>query len=92
MAGVEVRIREEAGRHFMGPVPAERECSGRSFRIMSTRDRILARVTELHPDICVIFMSGYSEDALLENRLLSQQNITLVQKPFDPEDLAQKNR
>ena len=24
------------------------------------------RVTELHPDICVIFMSGYSEDALLE--------------------------
>ena len=30
------------------------------------------RVTELHPDICVIFMSGYSEDALLENRLLSQ--------------------
>ena len=50
------------------------------------------RVTELHPDICVIFMSGYSEDALLENRLLSQQNITLIQKPFDPEDLAQKIR
>jgi len=37
-------------------------------------------------------MSGYSEDALLENRLLSQQNITLVQKPFDPEDLAHKIR
>ncbi|HYM75634.1 MAG TPA: ATP-binding protein [Candidatus Dormibacteraeota bacterium] len=50
------------------------------------------RVTDLHPDICVIFMSGYSEDALLENRLLSQQNITLIQKPFDPEDLAQKIR
>ena len=50
------------------------------------------RVTELHPDICVIFMSGYSEDALLENRLLSQQNVTLIQKPFDPEDLAQKIR
>jgi PAS domain S-box-containing protein len=50
------------------------------------------RVTELHPEICVIFMSGYSEDALLENRLLSQQNITLIQKPFDPEDLAQKIR
>ena len=50
------------------------------------------RVTELHPDICVIFMSGYSEDALLENRLLSQRNITLIQKPFDPEDLAQKIR
>jgi two-component system, cell cycle sensor histidine kinase and response regulator CckA len=50
------------------------------------------RVTELHPDICVIFMSGYSEDALLENQLLFQQNITLIQKPFDPEDLAQKIR
>lgn len=50
------------------------------------------RVAELHPDICVIFMSGYSEDALLDNRLLSQQNITLIQKPFDPEDLAQKIR
>ncbi len=50
------------------------------------------RVTELHPDICVIFMSGYSEDALLENRLLSQGNMTLIQKPFDPEDLAQKIR
>jgi len=37
MAGVEVRISEEAGRHFMGPVPSERECSGRSFRIMSTQ-------------------------------------------------------
>ena len=50
------------------------------------------RVTELHPDIRVIFMSGYSEDALLENRLLSQGNMTLIQKPFDPEDLAQKIR
>ena len=50
------------------------------------------RVTELHPDICVIFMSGYSEDALLENRFLSQKNTILIQKPFDPEDLAQKIR
>lgn len=50
------------------------------------------RVTELHPDICVIFMSGYSEDALLENRLLAQKNTILIQKPFDPEDLALKIR
>jgi two-component system cell cycle sensor histidine kinase/response regulator CckA len=27
------------------------------------------RVTEFNPDICVIFMSGYSEDVLLENQL-----------------------
>jgi len=50
------------------------------------------RVTELHPGICVILMSGYSEDVLLENRLLSQAHMTLIQKPFDPEDLAQKIR
>jgi two-component system cell cycle sensor histidine kinase/response regulator CckA len=50
------------------------------------------RVTEVHPGVCIIFMSGYSEDALLENRLLSQKNMTLIQKPFDPEDLARKIR
>jgi CheY-like chemotaxis protein len=50
------------------------------------------RVTELRPDICVIFMSGYSEDALLDNRLLSEGNTTLIQKPFDPGDLALKIR
>lgn len=50
------------------------------------------RVAESHPDVSVIFMSGYSEEALLENQLLSQRNMTLIQKPFDPEDLAQKIR
>lgn len=50
------------------------------------------RVAELHPQICLIFMSGYSEDALLENQLLSPKNTILIQKPFDPEDLAQKIR
>jgi len=54
--------------------------------------QLAERVIEVHPDICVIFMSGYSEDALLENQLLSQRNMTLIQKPFDPEDLAQKIR
>ena len=37
MAGVELRISEEAGRHFMAPIPSERECSGRSFRVISTQ-------------------------------------------------------
>jgi len=50
------------------------------------------RVTELHSDVRVIFMSGYSEDALLENRLLSQKNMTLIQKPFDPDDLVRTIR
>jgi hypothetical protein len=31
MAADELRMDEESGRHFIGPVPAERECSGRIF-------------------------------------------------------------
>jgi DNA-binding NtrC family response regulator len=50
------------------------------------------RITELYPGICVILMSGYSEDALVENRLLFERNMTLIHKPFDPEELAQKIR
>jgi len=50
------------------------------------------RLTEIHPGLCVILMSGYSEDALVENRLLSERNMTLIQKPFDPEELAQTIR
>ena len=50
------------------------------------------RLTEIYPGICVILMSGYSEDAFVENRLLSERNMTLIQKPFDPEKLAQKIR
>ena len=50
------------------------------------------RLTEICPGVCVILMSGYSEDALVENRLLSERNMTLIQKPFDPEELAQKIR
>jgi hypothetical protein len=37
-------------------------------------------------------MSGYSEDALLENQLLADRNPTLIQKPFDLEELDQKIR
>jgi PAS domain S-box-containing protein len=52
----------------------------------------LARlVSKSHPGTVVVFMSGYSEEALVETGLLSQ-NETLIQKPFDPETLAIKIR
>jgi len=35
MTDVEVQMSDEAGRHFIGPVPAERECAGRSFRVIA---------------------------------------------------------
>jgi PAS domain S-box-containing protein len=49
-------------------------------------------LTELRPEMCVVLISGYSEDALLENRLLADGSIILLQKPFEPEDLVQKIR
>jgi two-component system cell cycle sensor histidine kinase/response regulator CckA len=52
----------------------------------------LARlVGRIHPGAVVVFMSGYSEEALMENGLL-YENASLIQKPFDPRDLAIKIR
>lgn len=57
------------------------------------RGRELARLlVELRPGICVVLMSGYSEEALSENRLLAEGNMRLLQKPFVPEELAEKIR
>jgi PAS domain S-box-containing protein len=52
----------------------------------------LARlVGRIHPGAVIVFMSGYSEEALMENGLL-YENASLIQKPFDPRDLAIKIR
>ena len=48
-------------------------------------------ISKFHPGVVVIFISGYSEEALVETGLLGQ-NETLIQKPFDPETLAMKIR
>jgi PAS domain S-box-containing protein len=48
-------------------------------------------ISKSHPGAVVIFISGYSEEALVETGLLGQ-NETLIQKPFDPETLAVKIR
>ena len=45
-------------------------------------------LTELRPEMRVVLISGYSEDALLENQILSAGGVILLQKPFDPEQLA----
>jgi PAS domain S-box-containing protein len=45
-------------------------------------------LTELRPEMCVVLISGYSEDALLENRMLAAGSTILLQKPFDPEELV----
>jgi PAS domain S-box-containing protein len=45
-------------------------------------------LTELRPEMCVVLISGYSEDALLENQMLAAGSPILLQKPFDPEELV----
>jgi len=50
------------------------------------------RISRLRPAVAVVFMSGYSEEALVEGGLLAEANVTLIQKPFDPEALVTKMR
>ena len=46
-------------------------------------------VSAMRPKICVLYMSGYSEDAIVRNGVLEDE-ISFLQKPFSPDTLAQK--
>jgi CheY-like chemotaxis protein len=52
---------------------------------------VAERARELHPDIKVLFVSGYTDDVILKNQLL-ERDVTLLQKPFTPSTLAFKVR
>lgn len=43
------------------------------------------------PGVVVVFMSGYSREALLESGLLHEEAV-VIQKPFEPEALVTKIR
>ena len=49
------------------------------------------RLAILRPDIKIIFVSGYSEDAILNQGVL-QPGTVFLQKPFTPDSLARKAR
>jgi two-component system, cell cycle sensor histidine kinase and response regulator CckA len=49
------------------------------------------RARELGPGMRVLFMSGYAEEAIAQNRLLDR-GVDLIQKPFTPAALARKVR
>src|SRR5882762_1005801 len=54
--------------------------------------RDLAAVFEkTYPDTKVLFMSGYTDDAIVRHGIL-QEDIAYLQKPFTPESLARKVR
>ncbi|HEV8195148.1 MAG TPA: MASE1 domain-containing protein [Gemmatimonadales bacterium] len=52
---------------------------------------LAARVGELRPGMRILFMSGYSDDMVLQHRLLGL-NVALLQKPFTAEALAERVR
>ncbi|MEH6495287.1 MAG: ATP-binding protein, partial [Pseudomonas marincola] len=47
------------------------------------------KIDEIYPDTKTMFMSGYTEDAFAENKLL-KENSVLLSKPFRKADLAAK--
>lgn len=49
------------------------------------------RAVEMRPDIKVLFISGYTDDSLSQSGILNS-GATFLEKPFTPDDLAQKVR
>jgi two-component system cell cycle sensor histidine kinase/response regulator CckA len=49
------------------------------------------RLLPLHPDMKVLYMSGYTDDAILRNGVLDA-TIAFIQKPITPDALARKVR
>jgi CheY-like chemotaxis protein len=52
---------------------------------------LVRRVISRHPDVKVLYMSGYPDDALGEQGVL-EPGAVLLQKPFTPQGMADKVR
>jgi DNA-binding NtrC family response regulator len=52
---------------------------------------LAARLTSLRPEIKVLYMSGYTDDVIVDQGIL-QEDIAFLQKPFTPSSLVQKVR
>ncbi len=57
---------------------------------LSGRD-LAAKLAQLHPAIKVLYMSGYTSDIITSHGML-EEGLVLIEKPFSPEELAQKVR
>jgi two-component system cell cycle sensor histidine kinase/response regulator CckA len=52
---------------------------------------LASQISRLHPDTKVLFMSGYTDDAVIRNGLIAHGG-HFLQKPFTPDALARKVR
>jgi two-component SAPR family response regulator len=54
-------------------------------------EELVARVTSVRPEIKVLYMSAYTEDAIVNLGILSP-GTNFIEKPFGPDELARKVR
>jgi PAS domain S-box-containing protein len=57
---------------------------------MNGRD-LAGQITVLYPGICLLFMSGYTEDIIAHQGILDD-GVTFIQKPFSMADMTEKVR
>ena len=53
--------------------------------------QLAERLLVLHPEMKVLFQSGYTDDAVVRHGVL-QEKVHFLQKPYSPADLAMKVR
>ena len=49
------------------------------------------RIVEMHPETCVLYTSGYTEDAIACHGVI-EEGVSFIAKPYTPHGLAQKLR
>jgi nitrogen-specific signal transduction histidine kinase len=57
---------------------------------MSGRE-VAARIAEAHPGVRILYMSGYTDDAVMRHGIV-ESGVAFLQKPFSPLSLARKVR
>jgi PAS domain S-box-containing protein len=82
------RAAVEASRHYSGPI--DLLVSDLVMPVMNGR-HLAAILKQLRPQLCVLFMSGYS-DSTLANLSGPEPGEELLDKPFLPDELTRKIR
>ena len=102
--GLATHILEDAGYKVIkakGGAEAIQLCTSRTGRIdllltdvvmpETSGKEVAERVTALMPHLKVLFMSGYTDEAIVHHGVLDS-NVEFIQKPFTPFGLSKKVR